>query len=275
MPYASIPSGRLYYEVHGEGEPLLLHPGFGCTVEIYWRNTAPLAERFKVIVFDPRGAGRSDVCPPDLTMKQLADDAAALLDAVGEPAAHVFGTSFGGMVAQHFALDHPHRMLTLVLGCTTPGGTAHVMPPPENMARFMAASEITDPAEAVRSTYFINYSDAFVAEWDPVLVERAQANSQLRSTPEGRAGQVHAVQNHDTTSRLADIACPTLVAHGTDDGTVPVANGEYLAKHIPGSKLRLYPGGRHLFFTECAEELNRDIIAFIQASNGNTFTSAK
>ena len=107
MPYASTPNARLYYEVHGEGEPLLLHPGFGCTVEIYWRNTAPLAERFRVIVFDPRGAARSDPGPPDMTMQQLARDAAALLDELGIASAHVFGTSFGGMVAQHLAIEHP------------------------------------------------------------------------------------------------------------------------------------------------------------------------
>jgi pimeloyl-ACP methyl ester carboxylesterase len=263
MAYASIPSGRLYYEVHGEGDPLLLHPGFGCTVEIYWRNTGTLAEHFKVIVFDPRGAGRSDTCPPDLTMQDLANDAVALLDEIGEPSAHVVGTSFGGMVAQHVAIEHPGRVRRLVLACTTPGGEAHVMPPPANMARFMAASEITDPIEAMRSTYFINYSDAFAAEWDAVLVERAIKNQGLRSTPEGRAGQVHAVQNHDTTARLDEITHPTLVAHGPDDGTVPVANGEFLAAHIPGAMFRLYPGGRHLFFTECADALNRDITAFL------------
>ena len=264
MPYASVPAGRLYYEIHGEGEPLLLHPGFGCTVEIYWRNIEPLSRDFRVIVFDPRGAGRSDAVSEDLTMQDLAQDAVALLDVVGAAAANVFGTSFGGMVAQHIAIQYPTRVRKLVLGCTTPGGAAHVMPPAENMARFMAASDIADPVEAMRSTYFINYSDEFASEWDPVLVGRARANEHLRSTPEGRAGQVHAIRAHDTVERLRDIVCPTLIAHGTDDGTVPVDNGKYLARRIRGSTLRLYPGGRHLFFTECADALNEDIRAFLQ-----------
>lgn len=265
MPYAQIPSGRLYFETHGDGEPLLLHPGFGCTVEIFWRNTQPLAERFRVIVFDPRGAGRSDTGPADMLMKDFADDAAALLDALGIDTAHVFGTSFGGMVAQHIALEHPTRVRRLVLGCTSGGGDKHVLPPMENMARFIAASEIEDPVEAMRSTYGNNYSDAFIAGWDTRLAERAVALQGLRSDPEGRASQVHAVQNHDTHPRLADIAAPTFVAHGTDDGTVPVENGTLLANAIPGAMLRLYPEGRHLFFTECAEALNRDIIDFLTA----------
>ena len=272
MPIASIPNGKLYYETHGAGEPLLLHPGFGCTVEIYWRNTQPLAEHFKVIVFDPRGTGRSDEGSPTMLMKDLADDAAALLDELGIESAHVFGTSFGGMVAQHIAMEHPERVRRLVLGCTTAGGAAHVLPAPENMLKFIAASEITDPTAALRSTYFLNYSDEFVAKNDDLLVKRALANQHLRSTAEGRAGQIHAVQNHDTQSRLGEITQPTLVAHGTEDGTVPVENGRVLAAGIPNSRLNLYPGGRHLFFTEHADALNRDITSFL---HGDGLSSAK
>lgn len=268
MPHTNLPSGKTYYEVHGEGEPLLLHPGFGCTVEIYWRNALQLAEHFRVIVFDPRGAGRSDDGPPTLLMKDFADDAAALLDALDIESAHVLGTSFGGMVAQHIAIEHPHRVRRLVLACTSPGGSKHVAPPPENMIKFMAASGISDPAEAMRSTYALNYSDEFIAKNDAILAERARQNQHLRSTPEGQAGQLHAVQNHDTTARLADIVAPTFVTHGTEDGTVPVENGKIIASAIPGARLKLYPGGRHLFFTECADELNRDITAFLNEHDG-------
>jgi pimeloyl-ACP methyl ester carboxylesterase len=263
MPHAETPNGRIYYERHGEGPPLLLHPGFGCTVEIYWRNVEPLSRAFEVIVFDPRGAGRSDSVPSDMRMEDYADDAAALLDVLGVQSAHVFGTSFGGMVAQHIALRHPDRVRRLVLGCTTAGGTKHILPPPDNMVKFIAASEILDPVAAMRSTYFINYSDSFVEKWDKILADRAVTNEHLRSTPEGRAGQIHAVQNHDTHDRLGEIRHPTLVAHGTEDGTVPVDNGKLLAEGIPNATLRLYSGGRHLFFTECAEDLNRDITDFL------------
>lgn len=268
MPYTTIPSGKTYYEVHGEGEPLLLHPGFGCTVEIYWRNMLPLAEHFRVIVFDPRGAGRSDDGSPTLLMKDFADDATALLDALDIETAHVVGTSFGGMVAQHIAIEHPARVRRLVLACTSAGGPQHVLPPPENLGKFIAASDIPDPIEALRSTYCLNYSDEFIAKNDALLVERARANEHLRSSQEGRAGQLHSVQNHDTHDRLTEIVAPTFVAHGTEDGTVPVENGKILAAGIPGARLKLYPGGRHLFFTECADELNRDIVAFLNEDDG-------
>jgi pimeloyl-ACP methyl ester carboxylesterase len=266
VPFADIPGARLYYEVHGEGTPLLLHPGFGCTVEVYWANTGPLAQHFQVIVFDPRGAGRSSTGDAAATTaKTYADDAAALLDVLGVAQAHVVGMSFGGMMAQHIALEHPRRVRRLVLACTTAGGAGHVPPPEANMAKFMAASEITDPAAAVRSTYFLNYSDAYVGEHDAEIVARALRNQGLRSNPAGLAVQMAAVQSHDTIGRLGEIAAPTLVLHGTDDGTVPVENGRALAAAIPGARLIEYPGGRHLFFVECAERMNADIVAFLRA----------
>lgn len=253
----------MYYESHGQGVPLLLHPGFGCTVEIYWANTEALAKHFRVIVFDPRGACRSSVGDASATPKTYADDAVALLDALGIATAHVFGTSFGGMMAQHIALEHPRRVRRLVLGCTTAGGPQHVLPPLENIERFIKASDITDPVEAVRSTYGNNYSDAYIAEHDSEIIARAMQNQHLRSEPEGRATQIAAVQAHDTNGRLAQIRVPTLVLHGTDDGTVPIENGRVLAAGIPGAKLIEYPRGRHLFFSECAEQMNRDIVTFL------------
>jgi 3-oxoadipate enol-lactonase len=215
-------------------------------------------------VLEPRGAGRSSTGDVTATPKTFADDAMAVLDAEDIASAHVFGTSFGGMMAQHIALERPRRVRRLVLGCTTAGGPQHVLPPAENMAKFIAASEIADPVAAVRSTYALNYSDAYVSAHDTEIVARSLANAALRSTPEGRATQIAAVEAHDTHGRLREIACPTFVAHGTDDGTVPVENGRVLAAGIPRSLFKLYPGGRHLFFSECADDLNADIIAFLR-----------
>ena len=264
MPLAEAQGARLYYEVRGEGEPLLLIPGFGSTIPVYWANIPELSRHFRVIAFDPRGSGRSDVPLDGYTMRVFADDATAVLDAAGAATAHVFGTSFGGMVAQHLALEHPRRVRRLVLGCTTPGGPRHVLPPLENVTRFLAAGDIADAAEAVRSTYFMHYSDAYAAAHDAEIVERSLANASLRATPEGRAGQLAAVQGHDTYERLREIAHPTLVVHGGEDGMVPVDNGRLLAEAIPGARLIVYPEGRHIFFAECAEQLNADIAAFLQ-----------
>ena len=263
MPYANADGARLYYEVDGDGEPLLMIPGFGSTTLVYFANVGPLSRRFKVIVFDPRGSGRSDVGTGARSMQALADDCVAVIQAAGEDSAHVLGASFGGMVAQNFALGYPERTRRLVLICTTPGGARHIPPPAENMAVFMAAADIADPAAAVRSTYPMHYSDAYVAAHDAEIVERALANAHLRSTPEGRAAQLEAVMQHDTLDRLGALSVATLVLHGEDDGIVPVENGRTLARAIPNARLKVYPNAKHIVFTECAEELNHDIIEFL------------
>jgi 3-oxoadipate enol-lactonase len=265
--YADASGTRIYYETAGAGEALLLIPGFGANTTVYWANTPALARRFRVIAFDPRGAGRSEAPAGPYTMARLADDCAAVLDAAGASEAHVFGTSFGGMVAQHFALRHPRRLRRLVLGCTTPGGGRHIPPPPENVARFLAAGEIADPVEAVRSTYPLHYSDEYAAVHDGEIVARALANAALRATPRGRAGQLAAAQSHDTFSRLQEIAAPTLVAHGQDDGIVPVENARILAGSIAGATLVIYPRARHVYFTECAGQVNADMIEFLCGSS--------
>lgn len=263
MPHAEARGARIYYEVHGAGEPLLLVPGFGAVIPVYWANLEPLSRRFRVIAFDPRGAGRSDAPDGAYTMAEFADDAAAVLDASGAGASHVFGTSFGGMVAMHVALRHPSRVRRLVLGCTTAGGPGHVLPPAENVARYLAAGEIADPAEAIRATYFTHYGDEWAAAHDAELIARARENEWLRSPAAGRAGQLAAVQGHDVAARLGEIGHTTLVLHGGEDGIVPVDNGRVLARGIPGARLIVYPKGRHVFFAELAEQVNADIAAFL------------
>jgi pimeloyl-ACP methyl ester carboxylesterase len=271
MPLAEARGAQIYYETHGSGPDLLLHPGFGSNTTVYWANIPALAEHFRVIALDPRGSGRSSAPDGLYDMGGLAADAIAVLDANGVEAAHVLGTSFGGMVAQHIALDHPHRVRRLVLGCTTPGGSQHVTPPPETMATFMAAAEIADPAEAVRATLRIHYSDAYVGSHGDEIVARAIKNQHLRSGPAGRAGQSAAARAHDTFDRLGAIAAPTLVAHGSEDALVHAANGRMLAERIPGAQLRIYEGARHVFFAERAGEFNRDVIAFL---NGDATSPA-
>jgi pimeloyl-ACP methyl ester carboxylesterase len=268
VSFAETDGGSLYYETHGEGEPVLIHPGFGSTVELFFAITPALAQRYRVIAFDPRGSGRSTTEAPSggSSMAAFADDAARVLDAAGADSAFVLGTSFGGMVVQHLALQYPERVRKLVLACTTPGGAHHVLPPPASMATFMAASAIEDPAAAARSTFPLHYSEAYAREHGAEIEARSLANAHLRSTAEGRSVQLTAVQAHDTYDRLPEIRMPVMVAHGGEDGIVPFANAKVLAERIPNARLCVYEGAKHIFFVERADELNRDMIAFFEES---------
>jgi pimeloyl-ACP methyl ester carboxylesterase len=253
----------IHYQAFGDGEPLLLIPGLGCSIEIYRANTPALARCFRVIVFDPRGAGRSASPETGYTMRAYADDAAAVLADAGVASAHVLGTSFGGMVAQNLALVHPRVVRRLVLACTTPGGSAHVPPPAANIATFLAAGELTDPAASTRMRYPLHYSDAYIAAHDDEIVAHSIATSHLGPTPRGRAGQLEAVATHDVYARLPGIVSPALIAHGDEDGVIPFDNARTLAARIPGARLAAFAGAKHLFFVECAQEFNEAVIDFL------------
>jgi 3-oxoadipate enol-lactonase len=134
MPTKKVGDINIYYEIHGKGEPLVLIMGYGLS-SAAWSPVLPaLAQKYKVITFDNRGAGKSDKPDGPYTMDMMAGDLAGLLDAIRIKAAHIFGISMGGMIAQHFALRYPERVRSLILGCTTCGGSHGVAPDAAAMA---------------------------------------------------------------------------------------------------------------------------------------------
>src|SRR5579859_5674192 len=118
MAFVENQGARIYWDEQGTGAPILLIMGLGATSDWWWRTRPPLTARYRTIALDNRGAGRSDVPPGPYSIPQMASDAAAVLDAAGIESAHVFGVSMGGMIAQEFALQHPQRVWSLILGCT-------------------------------------------------------------------------------------------------------------------------------------------------------------
>lgn len=126
MPRISVNGLELYYEIAGDGEPVLLIPGFASGLSLWSRQVPALSRDFRVISFDPRGISESDKPEGPQSISLLADDVAHLLRALGVASAHVVGVSFGGFVAQEFALKYPSMTRKLVLVCTSFGGPNHI-----------------------------------------------------------------------------------------------------------------------------------------------------
>ena len=170
-----------------------------------------------------------------------------MLDELGIEAAHVYGTSMGGRVAQMLAAEHPLRVRRLVLACSSPGGR-HASERSQAVRRSLA-----DPSASARRERLLSlmYTDAWLV---PGRCSNLLGDPTM--TPDATRRHLRVSHRHDAWDLLPRITAPTLLLHGTDDEMVPVANSDLLASRIPDTAVWLRPGGRHGFFDEFAEEVN-------------------
>lgn len=248
---------RIAYESFGEGQALLLMQGIGYA-RWSWDPIAPaLAERFRVLSFDNRGIGESDVPAPPYTARELAEDAVAVLDAEGVDRAHVVGASLGGMAAQELAAGFPERVDRLVLACTTPGGAGAVPMPAQTVALMQEAAMLA-PEVALRR--FVE--NALAPHADESLVEELyQRRLANPPDPVGWQGQAAAGATFDGSA--LEISAPTLVLQGAEDAVVDPGNAALLAERIPGARVELFSRCGHLFFWEQPEHFAGTVAEFL------------
>lgn len=261
MPVAKVNEVQIYYESLGDGVPLLLIEGIPGTVPDWYPFANYLAQDFKVVLFDNRGSGRSDMPQEWYSMSQMASDAAGLLDSIGIARANVFGVSMGGMIAQELAINFPQRIERLVLGCTHCGGPATIRPAPAVEAAF--ALETEDWAVRIRNLAPFAFSERFARERPEVLAEFIAKKSLDVQPYFAYRRQIGAVIRHDTSGRLARIVSPTLVLTGTVDRTLAPQNSQVLHEKIPNSELATIEGAGHLFFIEEPEQTLKILRSFL------------
>ena len=230
---------QLGYDVVGDGPALLLLHAFPLDRRMWRVTAAALASRYRVITLDFRGFGESTLtAAPSLEL--LADDAAALLDALGLPIAAVVGLSMGGYVALAFAARHPSRLGALVLADTRAGADS----PAARQGR-------DDGIALVRSSGTTAFVEPLPAK---LLSPRASEETrglvralaaQQRDT--AIAGALAAMRDRpDRSAELAALRCSTLILVGAEDTVTPPAESHAMARVIPGARVVLLPGAGHL-----------------------------
>lgn len=265
MPRALANGVRLYYETHGTGAPLLLIAGLGVGSWIWYKQIPAFSPHFQTIVFDNRGIGASESGEAPFTMRTLAEDAAALLGALGIKRAHILGASMGGFIAQELALMYPALVERLVLVCTSFGGPNHVPASPEIVHAFLSPEGL-NTEERVRAGLSIAFTPRFLAEHpDEVedLVRRRLAHPVSEST---FLAQIHAVMAFDVEDRISALQAPTLVITGDADILIPPENSRNLAARIPNARLHVIEGAGHAVFIEQADAFNRAVLEFLGAT---------
>jgi pimeloyl-ACP methyl ester carboxylesterase len=266
MSIAKVGDINLYYEVHGEGEPLVLIMGYTLRGGRGAELRDKLAGEYRVIVPDNRGTGRSDKPEMPYTATMMAGDVADLLDVLEIDTANVFGYSMGGQIAQEFALNYPDRLNSLILASTSCGGSRAVLPTPEDMAVFFNPELFNmPPEEASRAWLPLLWSEDFVQK-NPAIIDRYVAIACEYPTPQQTAvSHQNVLMTHDTYKRLPDIKAPTLVIVGTEDRLMPCENSKLLASRIPNAELVIIENAGHgLFISDPTEKVSKTVLDFLR-----------
>lgn len=233
MPTVQYDGADLYYACYGQGEPLLLLHGNGEDSSYFCGQIPELEKHYRVIVMDTRGHGRSGRGEGPLDFTRFARDAAAVLDVLGLPSAHVLGFSDGGNIAIRLALDAPERLRSLIL----------------NGANL-------DPSGikwTVQAPIVLGYGLCR-------LIGLCDAGARKKADILGL--MVH--HPHVKPSELSAVRVPTLVIAGEHD-MVRQLHTEQIAASIPHAKLRIIPGGSHAVAAQKPEAFNREILRFLQS----------
>ncbi len=264
MKYAESDGTKIFYQVRGEGEPLVLIMGFGANGSLWEKHVVEYEKHFKCIVIDNRGVGKSDQPVGPYTTQMMAADTIAVMDDAGVNQARVAGISMGGAISQELALNYPERVRSLVLISTWPKFNNYAKTVYNNLKKLRLTSRPEDFMELLQLWIF---APPFYESGMTSLIEGQEgaANNDSPQTRAGFEGQLDACTHHDTVSRLAQIAVPTLITVGDQDIFTPPEFSRMLHKGIKNSTYVSFPDGGHVHHWEDLRRFNSVTTEFLTA----------
>jgi len=268
MPKVKVNDIEMYYEIHGEGTPLVLITGYGGTSQgaKYFLDVDRFSKEHQCILVDNRGIGQSTTSDGPYTIKIMASDVAELLDALDIEEAHILGGSMGGMIAQEMALNHPEKVKSLILVCTSPGGEK-VWNIPGQLQGFYQMSWNFQPPEGYSDEELLavdlgmSYSDDYI---EKIKNSRSYSKVSDPMVVETLRKQYDAFVKHDAYDRLPQIKQRTLILHGSEDGLTFPEGAYTLDERIPYSKLVMFDGLKHSFLVEEREKFTNIVLDFLR-----------
>jgi len=258
MPFVSVSNSRIYYEMQGPSSApvLLLSNSLGTNVGLWNPQVSEFAREFRILRYDMRGHGQSEVSPAPYSIQQLAQDVLALLDALNISAVHFCGLSIGGAIGMALAIRAPQRLQKVIL-CNT-------------AAKIGTSESWNARIAAVRKGGMTAIVDPVLERWfTPDFRQRAPAaiaatGSMLLNTPaEGYIGCCEALRDMDLRDAIAQIRVPTLVIAGTCDSATTPTDARFLVNAITGSEYVELPAA-HLSNVEAASQFTANTLRFLR-----------
>lgn len=270
MPKVKVNDIGIYYEIHGKGFPLIMIHGFVANID-WWEPNGikELSKKFKLILFDNRGTGRTDKPESEYSMRMMAEDTVGLLNALKIEKAHIFGHSMGGSIAQAIACYYPEKIEKLILCSTACGASKMIMPSQEVWrAIFFNKPEELSPEKITKEIIPNILSKEFIRNNPDTIKYFIQ--QMLKDKPfiiphYSYERQREAIIKFDICRKIKRITIPTLVIHSKDDILIPPGNSDILAKRIPNSKKIIFNTGGHEFFWEIPDQFINTVIEFLDS----------
>ena len=257
MATAKLAEVEIYFEERGHGEPVLLVPPSWWPCDTWNVVVVPLlSQRYRTIIFEPRGTGRSGHPKHGYTITQFARDSIELLQRLGVSRCHAVGFALGGEIAQAMAIERPDMVVTLTMAASGPGSKSL------QGGRREASGEGEQEIERLGFERFIRshvendtmaFGSTFYKEHPDVVASLAEALWGRQTNPEDLRYHHEARRTWDTLGNAPRIRVPTLILVGGDDvvergSSTPLATAERLAKLVPGAELAVVPGVKHMVF---------------------------
>ncbi len=261
MSIANVNGVNFYYELHGpeDAPALVLNNGILMNAAGSWVfQTAALSRHYRLLQYDCRGQGQSDHPDGPYTMALHVADLAALLGALGIDRAHIAGASYGGEVAQAFALAYPERVRSLILMDTVSELGPELRATAEN---WLAAARRADPDEFYNATVPWNFSPQFIREHEALLADARRRYALLDFPAVARLCECFL--GVDFTARLGEITAPTCIIVGALDLLKGPAYAHMLKAAIPQAELHVLPGAGHASPWERPAEFNTVVLGFL------------
>jgi len=258
MPQVKGRDASIYYEVHGEGPPLVLAHGAGGNTEIWWQQVPHFSSSYRVVTFDHRCFGRSTCAPQSFRPEYFADDLISILDAEGIDRVSLVCQSMGGWTGLRMALDHPERLTCLVL-CGTPGGivTDKIIAAAARIAEGAAEGGIK--GNAALSDSFQTREPALCFLYDQIGSHNSGFSPELLGQLASARVKPDELKSHVT---------PTLVISGEEDKLFPTDSIREIAELIPGAELETIPESGHSPYYEVPDTFNRIVGDFLAKHAG-------
>jgi len=267
MPLAKINGVNLFYDVEGQGEPVLFIMGTGLTHSLWSRQVDAFKKRYQCISYDNRGTGQTDRTAEGHTVANFAEDAAGLLNHLGIRSAHVIGWSLGSCIGQELAIHHPDKVKSLILVATW------CKPYPFLRRRFEVQIEIAKSGDqkllGAYSVLHLFRAD-HLDEHDQEVSEfqRRSLEGAGRSPMETLIAHYRMDIEHDTADRLSKIKVPTIVLGGQDDALIRAPYQEEVHRRIAGSEINLIPKADHMAMVMIPDVINQIALDFLERHFG-------